>query len=130
MEPAQDRQWHERLEANRRQLAQLARAFEEGAGLNRPSAEALTDGLIHQGDELDIAQALSERETSDSLIHLLGENREQVEHALERLADGKYGYCEDCSGAIPPDRLAFRPESTRCVDCQARWDRLHSRRSA
>ena len=31
--------------------------------------------------------------------------------------------------AIATERLKFRPEATRCVGCQARWDRLN-RRSA
>ena len=28
---------------------------------------------------------------------------------------------------IPAERLKFRPEATRCVPCQARWDREHRR---
>ena len=121
--------WLARLETNRRELSELASAFEEEAGLHRPLAESVGDIITRDFEDVDFAQALSDRETSDTLIQLLDENREQVEHALERLAQGKYGYCEDCGEAIAPERLKFRPEATRCVSCQSRWDRTN-RRSA
>ena len=122
-------EWAERLEANRQQLARLATAFEEEAGLHKPLAESVGDIITRDYDDTDFAQALSDRENNETLIHLLGENREQVERALERLREGSYGYCEDCGEKIAAERLKFRPESTRCVDCQGRWDRLN-RRSA
>ena len=124
-----DIEWQQRLEANRQQLARLATAFEEESGLHKPLAESVGDIITRDSDDGDFAKALAERENNETLIHLLGENREQVEHALERLADGKYGYCEDCDATIPGERLRFRPESTRCVGCQGRWDRMN-RRSA
>jgi len=124
-----DMEWAERLEANRQQLARLATAFEEEAGLHKPLAESVGDIITRDYDDTDFAQALSDRENNETLIHLLGENREQVERALERLREGSYGYCEDCGEKIAAERLKFRPESTRCVDCQGRWDRLN-RRSA
>jgi RNA polymerase-binding transcription factor len=122
-----DREWAERLEANRQQLARLATAFEEEAGLHKPLAESVGDIITRDYDDADFAQALADRENNETLIHLLGQNREQVERALERLADGSYGYCEDCGEKIAAERLKFRPESTRCVDCQSRWDRLNRR---
>jgi DnaK suppressor protein len=111
------------------ELAKLAVAFEEESGLHRPVAETVGDIVTGDADDVDFAQAISDRETSDMLIRLLGENREQVERALDRLAEGTYGICEDCGERIPAERLRFRPESTRCVECQARQDRLN-RRSA
>lgn len=122
-------EWQARLEANRQQLARLTTAFEEEAGLHKPLAESVGDIITRESDDADFAQAMADREANESLIHLLGENREQVERALERLAEGKYGSCEDCGERIAAERLRFRPESTRCVGCQARWDRLN-RRSA
>jgi RNA polymerase-binding transcription factor DksA len=41
-----------------------------------------------------------------------------VEQALARLADGSYGECVDCAGAIPYPRLAAYPSARRCVACQ------------
>ena len=122
-----DSEWQARLEANRLQLARLTTAFEEEAGLHKPLAESVGDIITRESDDADFAQAMADREANETLVHLLGENREQVERALERLAEGKYGYCEDCDTRIDGERLKFRPESTRCVGCQARWDRLNRR---
>ena len=123
----EDRERIARLEANRAALTRLASQFEEEAGLNRPIAESVGDVITRDFEDTDFAQVLSDREINDTLVHLLAENREQVERALYRLAEGKYGECEDCARSIPTERLRFRPEATRCVDCQSRWDRLNRR---
>lgn len=123
----QDQERMKRLEANRVALAHLATAFEEEAGLRRPLSESVGDVIARDYEDTDFAQAISDREVSDTLVHLLSENREQVERALDRLRDGHYGVCEDCGADIPTERLRFRPEATRCVDCQQRWDRLNRR---
>jgi DnaK suppressor protein len=118
-----------RLEANRAALQRLANQFQEEAGLNKPIADSMGGVLTRDYEDTDFAQVMSDREVNDRLVQLLSENREQVERALSRLAEGKYGECEDCGNRIPTERLRFRPEATRCVDCQGRWDRLN-RRSA
>ena len=115
------------LEENRADLAKLANAFGEEAG--RPLADSTGDVLTRDYEDTDFAALLSDREISDTLLHMLDENREQVERALHRLSEGLYGVCEDCGTRIAPERLRFKPEATRCVDCQARWDRTN-RRSA
>ena len=124
---SEDRERMKRLEANRAALARLATAFEEEAGLHRPLSESVGDVMTHDYEDTDFAQALSEREISDTLVHLLAENREQVERALDRLSEGKYGVCEECGEEIPTERLKFRPEATRCVGCQGRVDRMNRR---
>ncbi len=118
-----------RLEANRAALARLASQFENEAGLDRSIADSLDGVVAHDYEDTDFAQVMSDRDVNDRLLQLLTENREQVERALQRLAEGKYGVCEDCGELIPTERLRFRPEATRCVACQGRWDRLN-RRSA
>jgi DnaK suppressor protein len=67
---------------------------------------------------------MTDRLAIETMLRLLAENREQVERALERLQVGLYGYCEDCGGRIPEERLRCRPEATRCVDCKSRLERL------
>ena len=117
----------EMLEASRRQLEQLATACGEEAGLHRPLADVVGGVITSIPEDTDLAQALSDRETSDLLVHLLDENREQVEHALQRIREGAYGICETCGHRIPAARLNFQPAATRCVECQSHWDRLNGR---
>lgn len=113
------------LQRNRRRLSELSTTFEQDAGLSRPLAESNGDVLTHDYEDTDFAALLTDRDVSDRLLSLLDNNRDQVEHALERLEQGLYGICEDCGQEIAPERLEFKPEATRCVTCQGRWDREH-----
>jgi hypothetical protein len=47
----------------------------------------------------------------------------QVNAALERIDQGKYGVCADCDKPIENDRLLLQPAATRCINCQtvAEW---------
>ena len=117
----------ERLEADRRQLELLAAQCGEEAGLHRPLNDGVGGLITGIPEDTDLAQALSDRQTTDLLVHLLDQNREQVERALERLREGGYGICEGCTRHIPSERLKYQPAATRCVECQSQWDRLNGR---
>jgi len=116
-----------RLEANRRQLESLATQCGEEAGLHRPLHEAVGGVVAGIPEAVDLAQVVADRETTDTVVRLLEQNREQVEHALERLRQGSYGVCEGCGRRIPEARLSFQPAATRCVECQVSWDRINLR---
>lgn len=117
----------ERLEAGRRQLELLAAQCREEGGLHRPLNDVVGGVITGIPEETDLAQALSDRETTDLVVHLLDQNREQVERALERLRDGGYGICEGCGRRISEARLQYQPAATRCLECQSNWDRLNGR---
>ena len=40
-----------------------------------------------------------------------------VERAIEKLAEGTYGVCDSCGGAIPQERLEAIPWAALCVRC-------------
>jgi DnaK suppressor protein len=42
----------------------------------------------------------------------------QIDHALSKLAEGRYGKCEDCGAQISPKRLEARPFALYCIECQ------------
>jgi DnaK suppressor protein len=77
--------------------------------------------------EPDFAQVVTDRATSDTIQRIIEKDRDQAEHARERMADGGYGVCEDCSQRIDPERLAALPEATRCLSCQAAWEQSDRR---
>ncbi len=43
--------------------------------------------------------------------------KSRLKAALRRMADGEYGYCEDCGEEIALKRLEFDPAATRCIQC-------------
>ncbi len=75
----------------------------------------------------DEAQVEEARATADTIHRILDEDAIQAEHARARIAEGGYGVCEDCSGKIAPERLEALPDATRCVSCQAEWDKTNRR---
>lgn len=42
-----------------------------------------------------------------------------VEAALRRLEEGRFGLCASCAEAIPVERLRANPSALRCTACQA-----------
>jgi RNA polymerase-binding transcription factor DksA len=44
---------------------------------------------------------------------------DEIDAALDRIADGTYGVCVQCGVDIPAERLEFRPYAAGCVACQA-----------
>lgn len=63
-----------------------------------------------EGQTIAFERALLAADGSRTREHL-----EEVEAALERLAQGDYGLCEVCHEAIDPDRLEVRPTARTCV---------------
>ena len=71
----------------------------------------------HSSDSSEQAQ---ERE-NDEVIDAIGEETRaaiaEINAALQRLADGRYGDCQHCGEPIAPGRLEARPEATDCINC-------------
>lgn len=52
----------------------------------------------------------------------------QVAAALRRIADGSYGFCQDCGEPIDERRLRTLPATAFCTDCQEFHERPRARR--
>jgi DnaK suppressor protein len=64
-----------------------------------------------------------EREFTLSLVESKDAALEQIDDALERIADGSYGICEECDTKIPRARLDAIPYAALCVNCAAAQER-------
>lgn len=58
-----------------------------------------------------------ERSRVDALLQRATDHLAEIDGALDRIGDGRYGRCERCGDVIPAERLAARPASTTCVRC-------------
>lgn len=54
----------------------------------------------------------------------------KIEKALERIADGNYGYCEETEEEIGIKRLMARPIATLSIEAQERHEREEKKREA
>lgn len=104
----------------RAQLLARAHALDERQDAQHATKSAVWDEVE---DEVELAQRVSECRFTETLELALVESRDQIVHALDVLDSGGYGICEDCGARISKSRLAFRPESTRCLACQRTADR-------
>jgi RNA polymerase-binding protein DksA len=108
------------LEERRRVEAAIANLHEENPG---SLSDETGDDSMYDNHLADTATVTYDRE----LDYTLEENSEHVlsaiDAALERIEDGSYGVCMNCSQPIAPERLEARPWATLCIDCQRKRER-------
>ena len=91
---------------------------EERAGLRRQLDDlgfGDAGGLSYDSNFADTSQVTAERGEAEVLAGGLKETLEEVEAALERLAQGTYGRCERCGQEIAPARLEAMPAARLCI---------------
>jgi DnaK suppressor protein len=107
----------------RDELSRLQGTLRAVAEENRSSeTSSLTDMVAHAADTLhtEMRVALMGRRTQQVV---------QIQDALDRLAAGQYGYCQECDEFIGTARLRALPFAQRCRDCQSHAERLARRDS-
>jgi DnaK suppressor protein len=70
------------------------------------------------GDAADAAFDTGSEEIASQLAELEANELNQIQRALVRLRQGRYGQCEICQVKIPVARLNALPYSTMCIRCQ------------
>ena len=63
----------------------------------------------------DLGSELFDRGKDLAITELLEHHYDQVNDALQRMADGLYGLCARCQQSIPFERLVAIPSTTYCV---------------
>ena len=98
-----------RMRGNVSTLADAALAKSGGAGGGGGSAVP--------SHIADIGSDTYEQDNTLRLMNNEGEVLGQIEAALERIEEGAYGSCVECSGRIPKMRLKAIPYTPYCVKC-------------
>jgi len=117
----------EELRAFEHQLQQR-RQFLLG-NVRRLEDEACRKGSDAAGDlstiPLHPADLATDMQQQDmSLVFMENENvqLQDIEDALERLDEDRFGLCEECEHEIAVDRLRAIPYASLCVDCKRRQE--------
>ncbi len=50
----------------------------------------------------------------------------EIDEALRKIKEGKYGICERCEKPIDEERLEALPYCRYCIDCQRKLEERHS----
>jgi DnaK suppressor protein len=75
-------------------------------------------------DEMDLA---SSEYLQSFTFRLRGREKaflEKIQKALNKIDDGTFGVCEECSEEISAKRLEARPETTLCIRCKEDQERV------
>lgn len=104
---------HEARRVTLGRLAALTHDFDEVVAASRDT---------NADDEHDPegATIAFERSQVDALVRQARRRLVEIDGALARVADGRYGDCERCGQAIASARLDARPEARTCIDCARR----------
>ena len=105
--------------AEERLTTQRAELMHQLAGFGASDSGDLREDVDFGEGFADAASATAERTEVLGLIESIKKSLDEVDAALQRIADGTYGRCAHCGKEIGAARLDHRPESVHCVDCQA-----------
>jgi len=84
------------------------------------SKEMGQDGIQDIGDE---AANIYNKQVLLSLNENERVRLQEVDEALDRIANGAYGICEECGEPIGLKRLEVRPVAKYCVSCKAQQEK-------
>lgn len=107
-----------------------ARLAEQAASLRRrlderslKEEELRGDCLLDAADVSSATEALRQHQADTENDRTL---LARVESALDRLENGRFGYCARCGTEIDPDRLRALPHIEHCLRCQTELERSQS----
>jgi len=120
--PLQEQKLKHALEEQRAQRLRAARET-----LRRARQEHYA---IFAGEGPDVAdQANAEELTAfeNTLAQRYADAIHDIDAALARMEEHRFGHCVDCGDDIDFGRLCAYPTATRCVRCQEHHDRVYAR---
>jgi RNA polymerase-binding transcription factor DksA len=83
-----------------------------------PRARVEIAADVRRNDLCDSAQAVGVLDVQTMSVERLIVSARRITEALQRIADGTYGRCEECDALIPAARLNAIPTATLCIRCQ------------
>lgn len=89
---------------------QIAKTQVEASG----DLSAYSDHIADQGTETE------KREVTSQILSTRREALFDIDLALRKIAEGKYGVCEKCGRPIEKRRLKFLPQARTCIKCAGR----------
>jgi DnaK suppressor protein len=107
----------DRLLAEQRRIEREIHGFELELS---ESARDTTDENPYDQHMADMAGPTLAREVDLTLEDNARSVGAQISRALEKIATGNYGRCDNCGRPIDEERLAIVPWANLCIDCRRR----------
>jgi YteA family regulatory protein len=90
----------------------------EGLQKHESLRDATQELTVVDNHPADIASENYERSKDLSLHEKNQLILKKIDEALEKIALGKFGFCENCGRTIPAERLSVVPYTEFCIDCK------------
>ena len=84
----------------------------------RYAKEGRAENLFRE--KVEVAGETCEIERYLALERQIRSQLDEVEYALHKFEEGRYGLCEECGQSIDPDRLEALPQAELCLSCKAK----------
>lgn len=78
---------------------------------------------VESGDEADVAADVIDRNLLTAIGTQDSKRLQQIDNALDRIRQGKYGRCVRCGNEIPEERLRVLPYALMCISCASQEER-------
>jgi RNA polymerase-binding protein DksA len=106
------------LGQNGRLLGKLKKSVAE------QSVRYMENGGAFSNHMADMATEESDRESDSLLMDAQGRLIYEIEQALQRMDEGRFGACEACGRPIEERRLEVLPYARFCLHCQEKQERI------
>ncbi len=89
----------------------------EGSQIAMTQVEASGDLSAYSNHMADQGTETERREVTSQILSTRREALFEIDLALEKINQGKYGFCERCGKTINKRRLKFLPQARLCIKC-------------
>jgi DnaK suppressor protein len=100
-----------------RRLRREVHAIRDGALLAGQSHASVGNADAVPGDLADMSIDVVRQDTEIALHETERRLLNEADEALERIKNGSYGNCQECSRRISTERLEVIPYTPYCVEC-------------
>jgi len=102
--------------------AERQATLDQVAGLERDFGSIVAASQADNADDEHDPEGATiafERAQVSALAQQVRGHLAEIDAALDRLAAGSYGLCQQCGQPISPSRLEARPAARTCISCAA-----------
>ena len=111
------------IEKMKAQLEQQKKTIMESLAAQNADYKKIMEGGDTTGDVIDVASDVVDGKLLESLGTQDANRLQQINNALDRIKQGKYGKCLKCGKDIPLERLEALPYAFMCIECKTTDER-------
>jgi DnaK suppressor protein len=89
----------------------------EGGQISKTQLESSGDLSAYSNHMADQGTETERREITSQILSTRREALFEIDLALKKINQGKYGICESCGKPISKRRLKFLPQARKCIKC-------------